>query len=97
MQLLNLVENKNTTATLAAKSKNASIVDKMQFGPPKGFLDVSADMRAEDKKNGGIIKTVIIIAKMPTSHPDFDAEPTIITAGGLTITTYLSFSKNMVT
>jgi hypothetical protein len=44
---------------------SASIVDKMQFGPPKGFLDVSADMRMVKKENGGIRKTVIIIAKMP--------------------------------
>jgi hypothetical protein len=44
-------------------------------------------MRSENKKNGGITKTVIIIAKMPNTYPDFEAEPTIITTAGLTITT----------
>ena len=93
MELMNLLEEKKANSTKPAKptksdkSENARIIDKMQFGPPKGFLDVSADMMAENKKNGGIIKTVIIIAKMPSNYPDFEAEPTIITAGGLTITT----------
>lgn len=90
MELMNLLEEKkanSTKPTKSDKSENAKIIDKMQFGPPKGFLDVSADMMAENKKNGGIIKTVIIIAKMPSNYPDFEAEPTIITAGGLTITT----------
>jgi hypothetical protein len=44
---------------------SANIVDKMQFGPPKGFLDVSADMRVTKKENGGVKKVVVIIAKMP--------------------------------
>ena len=42
---------------------SANIVEKMQFGPPKGFLDVSADMRVTKKENGGIKKVVVIIAK----------------------------------
>ena len=44
---------------------SASIVDKMQFGPPKGFLDVNAASRMENHEDGSVKKTVIIIAKMP--------------------------------
>ena len=54
-------------------------------------------MRTTKKKNGGVKKVAIIIAKMPKSYLDFDAEPSIIKAGGLTITTQNSFKDNIVT
>ena len=54
-------------------------------------------MRVTKKKNGGVKKVAIIIAKMPKPYLDFDAEPSIIKAGGLTITTQNSFKDNIVT
>ena len=73
-----------------------SIIDKMQFGPAKGFTDVKANVSFERKANGGIVKTVVITSTMPSSYPNLDAEPTIIEASGLTITCKMQIVGNMV-
>ena len=68
----------------------------MQFGPPKGFTDVSASVNVERKANGGITKTVVITSTMPSSYPNLDAEPTVIEANGLTITSKMQIVNNIV-
>ena len=73
-----------------------SIIDRMQFGPPKGFTDVSASVNVEKKANGGITKTVVITSTMPSSYPNLDAEPTVIEANGLTITSKMQIVNNIV-
>ena len=44
-------------------------------------------MSVSKNANGGIVKTVVITSTMPNSYPSLDAEPTVIEAQGLTITT----------
>lgn len=44
---------------------DTSIIDKMQFGPPKGYLDIKAAMNKIEKDDGGITKIVVIASTMP--------------------------------
>ena len=73
-----------------------SIIDRMQFGPPKGFIDVSASVTVDRKANGSIVKTIIITSTMPSSYPNLDADPTIIETSGLTITSKMQIVNNIV-
>ena len=73
-----------------------SVIDRMQFGPAKGFIDVTANVTVDRKANGAIVKTVVITSTMPSSYPNLDAEPTIIEASGLTITCKMQIVNNMV-
>ena len=53
-------------------------------------------MTVDRKANGGIVKTVVITSTMPNSYPNLDAEPTVIEATGLTITSKMQIVNNIV-
>ena len=94
--LINLIERNPVQGFSLMNMVDQSSIDRIQFGPPNGFIDVSASVNVERKANGGIIKTVVITSTMPNSYPNLDAEPTIIEASGLTITIKMQIVNNIV-